>query len=99
MDHGVAAHRVADERDPVRLDLVDDGDDVVTEGREGPVRTAHPRLAMAPEVDRYDPAPFGQVVDLVRPIATVARPAMHERHHRSVIGAVSGIGDLHAVAA
>ena len=99
MHHGVTAHRVADECDLVRANLIDDGDDIVTERREGPIGTAEPRLAVASQVDRYDLLPLGQVVDLVSPIGAIACPAIHEYHRWPVAGAIGCIRDLDAVTA
>ena len=76
MDHGVTAHRVANECDLVRANLIDDRDDIVTERREGPIGTAEPRLAVASQVDRDDLLPLGQVVDLASPIGAMSCPAM-----------------------
>jgi hypothetical protein len=78
MDDGVTAHRVTDERDLLRADLVDHGDDIVTERREIPVVAAEPRLAVASQVDRGDVIPLGEDVDLMGPIGAVAGPSVHE---------------------
>ena len=47
VDDGVTTHRVANERDLLRANFLDHGDDIVTERREIPIGAAEPRLAMA----------------------------------------------------
>ena len=84
MDDGVTAHRVPDERDLLRADLVDHGDDIVTERREVPIGAAEPRLAVASQVDRDDLIPLGEVVDLVSPVGAIACPAVDENHRWSL---------------
>jgi hypothetical protein len=102
MDDRVTAHRVTDERHPARTNLVDHGDDIVTERRKIPVVAAKPRLAVASQVDRDDAIPLDEEVDLVSPIATIARPAVHESHRRgidSVARAIRCVRDLDTVTA
>ena len=42
MDDGVTAHRVANEREPLRADVVDHGENIVAERREVPFVAAEP---------------------------------------------------------
>ena len=51
---------------------------------------------MSGQIDRDDPAPVGQVIDLMSPEVLVAAPAV-QQHHEGAPASLDGVMDRRAV--
>ncbi len=78
LDDDVASHRVADEHDPLEAELVRHRRHVAAERFDRPGLATETGLPVAAEVDGHDLVRPRERRDLLPPIASVARPAVHE---------------------
>jgi hypothetical protein len=96
LDHNAAPQGMADQDDPVEVQCLDDGQDILGERRDCPFRAPSPRLPVAGQIDAHDEMPFGEGLSLEIPVLATARPAVNKE--KGGPAAASNVeGDLYPI--
>ena len=82
VDNEIPAHRMADEDHGTEPKLLCYGDDVRAKSWHRPGPPAGTRLPMARQIERHDVKSIGEVIPLVLPVPSVARPTVDEHQAR-----------------